>query len=221
VGRLGDEGPADEIFETLLRHRPPSISHDTAAFHAKQRFRIPTYHCSLRVKGAVAAARVCEPPPPPPSQRGSGRTNNGKASRCSLSRTAAEPRAGEVALPRRSPSLELIELRARAPALRAALRHGPARRAERLLRPPAECAGSFTPSALACRERLIPAALQVLGEPRRKQRDDENQHAERDDRSNQHCAVDYPIGPAGNLAMLDACRTAQRERAEEQAELRQ
>jgi hypothetical protein len=37
VGRLGDEGPADEIFETLLRHRPPSISHDTAAFHAKQR----------------------------------------------------------------------------------------------------------------------------------------------------------------------------------------
>jgi hypothetical protein len=25
VGRLGDEGPADEIFE-ILRHRPPSIS---------------------------------------------------------------------------------------------------------------------------------------------------------------------------------------------------
>ena len=37
MGRLGDEGPADEIFETLLRHRLPSISHDTAAFHAKQR----------------------------------------------------------------------------------------------------------------------------------------------------------------------------------------
>jgi hypothetical protein len=35
VGRLGDEGPADEIFETLLRHRPPSISHDTAAFPCK------------------------------------------------------------------------------------------------------------------------------------------------------------------------------------------
>jgi hypothetical protein len=26
VGRLGDEGPADEIFETLLRHRSGSIS---------------------------------------------------------------------------------------------------------------------------------------------------------------------------------------------------
>jgi hypothetical protein len=38
-----------------------------------------------------------------------------------------------------------------------------------------------------------------LGEPRRKQRDDENQHAERDDRSNQHCTVDYPIGPARNM----------------------
>jgi hypothetical protein len=25
VGRLGDEGPADEIFE-IARHRPPSIS---------------------------------------------------------------------------------------------------------------------------------------------------------------------------------------------------
>ena len=36
MGRLGDEGPADEIFETLLRHRPPSISPDTAVLHAME-----------------------------------------------------------------------------------------------------------------------------------------------------------------------------------------
>jgi hypothetical protein len=38
VGGLGDEGPADEIFEALLRHRPRSISKWSTAFHAKQRF---------------------------------------------------------------------------------------------------------------------------------------------------------------------------------------
>ena len=39
MGRLGDEGPADEIFETLLRHRPPSISPDTAASMQSSSYR--------------------------------------------------------------------------------------------------------------------------------------------------------------------------------------
>jgi hypothetical protein len=70
VGRLGDGGPADEIFETLLRHRPPSISPDTAAFHAKRMtafrpkrlFRQPGSFESL-VLGSEAKDRSDDPSP--------------------------------------------------------------------------------------------------------------------------------------------------------------
>jgi hypothetical protein len=57
VGWLGDEGPADEIFETLLRHRPPSISPDTAAFHAKQHRFSSRAQASVRTKRDVLATR--------------------------------------------------------------------------------------------------------------------------------------------------------------------
>ena len=104
---------------------------------------------------------------------------------------------------------ELIELRAGAPTRRTALRYGPARFAERLLRPPTERTRRFASSTLALRERLIPAALQVAGEPRREQRDDEEQHTERDDRPNQHCIVNSPIGPVGNVPERRTyCRTS-------------
>jgi hypothetical protein len=53
VGRLGGEGPADEIFE-ILRHRPAQyLTPDTAAFHARVSRKAAKDRASASETGAI------------------------------------------------------------------------------------------------------------------------------------------------------------------------